>query len=245
MSASGSERQDSLVEAVLALTDLVLDRLGSAPRVRKSSFPWRRDYDGIFRLVLEEPDDTLDVLKALDELKDTVEYEAAIAAIGDDQVLGPHVGHLVGDVFTRTGLFPDRLLLGLVLRAATAKGDGPSEVKAQLEAMRDVLDSEVRTRRVVAPLPTGVRVNVESPFLINAQTSIRKLDDADIAAALHLGFRFEEIPPTYGLATVGEPWGIEVVYELQAVSLPGDVQPPEDLAAAGQEATEYAADHIT
>jgi hypothetical protein len=198
-----------------------------------------------FRLALEEPDDTLNVFKALDELKDSVEYEAATAAMEADEVLGRHMGHLVGDVFSRTGIYSHRLLLGLVLRAATAKGDESSAVKSQVQAIRSVLDSEVRTRRVVAPLPRGVRVNVESPFLIDAQTSIRKLDDADIASALHLGFRFEEIPPTYGLATVGEPWGIEVVYELQAVSLPGGAEPPEELAAAGQEAQEYAAVHMT
>jgi hypothetical protein len=229
------DRTDELIEAIAQLTRSVVAELDAPPQPGVSGNPWRRDEDGTFRLHLDEPDDSITIFVNLDGRKGSEEYERALTAIQTDEVIAPHLGHLVGDANTQSGAYAEQLMTSMVIVAA--RGPEPdAAVRSWVQALYTTLTRQTRTRRVLAPLPRGFRTQMDSPVELDARASIRRMSDDEIATALHIGVMFDETPPAFGIATVEDPWAIDVTYEVAAVSLGPEEESPDDLKRANREA---------
>ncbi len=228
------QQTDPIVGAVVALADKVLEQFESAPVVG-GIYPWRREDEHNFRMVLDQTDDSLAVVVAAHNLEDSGEHATATEAIEADEGLRPFLGKLIGDPFTRTGLYADRLLQGMVVHAFSRTTDRAGAVETSLEAIRDLLGRATRVKRLLTPLPDGFRPEVSSPVALDDRTSLRALDDGDIATVLNIGLSFTELPEPFGIAYVGTPWGIEVTFELPAVALGEGEEVPDAIRDAAFE----------
>jgi hypothetical protein len=219
--------EDVVLDAVVALIEEAFTTVGTLPEYdsERSLYPWVRADPQHFRLELQTFDLDSGFQDARELLPTLSGYGRAIEALSQDPAIGPIVGLLFGDSLGGSLVDPEQLLYGILLRAA-GRTDPRRVIDARLAELRAVFGGTSVTSRVLAPLPDGFRSAVSSPIVLDRNTSIRLLTDLDIATALHVGLRFRDIPDTWGIVYVGEPWGIDVAYELPVVIRSGAEDTP-------------------